>query len=254
MPLVALVAGLSILLGACAGSDDPVEPVGSDAVDTEVDDERSDPTDEVSTTPTSEDGGSVVVVDGDDAVETAEDGADETPADPQAAVAAEIDQLEGDELEEFVARRYEAFWLAFGEARGQPDADPATAFPRLADLAAGQQLDAAYAELIDMAETGRALRAAEEPALPGLDNEQAHRVRIERIDDASAELVTCFVNDRQSVQVSDGAVISDLVVTVKAESTMVRTDGTWKLVRSQAVALDPGVAGCWLEDEALYPW
>ncbi len=162
--------------------------------------------------------------------------------------------MAGDELEDVLATRYEAFWQAFGEARTAPTADPATDFPALADLAAGQQLEQANAEVIDLAAKGQAIRAPQTPAVPGLDVDSAHRIRIERVDGSTADLVACFVNDRIAYRVSDGAVISDAVVTVKAEATMARTDGTWKLIRSHAVALDPGVAGCWLEGDADYPW
>ncbi len=182
------------------------------------------------------------------------DGAAEAGATSAAETAEAIEALEGDELEEFLARRYESFWKVYGEARQMPTANPAVDFPALADLAVGEQLEAAYAELEDMATSGRALRDPAERAVPGLDADSAHRVRVEQVDGGAATLVACFVNDRQSVRVDDGAVINDLVVTVQAEATMVRTDDTWKLVRSQAVALDQGVAGCWLEDESLYPW
>lgn len=168
--------------------------------------------------------------------------------------AADLDALDGAELEDFIASRYEAFWDAFGQARTNPTANPAVEVPILADLAADEQLEQAHADLVGLAERGQALRSPSTPAVPGLDRDTAHRVRVDRVDDAVAELTVCFVNDRISYQVADGAIINDAVVTVTAQATMVRTDRTWKLVRSQAVALDPGVAGCWLEDESRYPW
>ncbi|MEL6984249.1 MAG: hypothetical protein AAFO29_17615 [Actinomycetota bacterium] len=177
-----------------------------------------------------------------------------TPPPTTAVPTADIDTLDGPELEEFVASRYEAFWDAFGQARANPSSNPAADFPVLAELATDEQLDAAHTELVSLADQGQALRRPDNPAIPGLDNDGAHRIRVDRLDDAAAELTICFVNDRISYQVADGAIINDAVVTVTAEATMVRTGDTWKLVRSRAVALDPGVAGCWLEDESRYPW
>jgi hypothetical protein len=160
----------------------------------------------------------------------------------------------GPEPEDVVASRYEAFWQAFGQARANPTSDPSADVPILADLATGEQLEQAHSELIGLAERGEALRPPSTPAVAGLDNDAAHRIRVDSLDDAAAELTVCFVNDRISYRVADGAIISDAVVTVTAKATMARTDGTWKLVRSRAVALDPGVAGCWLEAVSRYPW
>ncbi len=261
--LALVVATTALLLAACgdAGGDDPtaVDGSGEQATDRTGAEAGGDVTTESETgSATGDDGAPGTGVDaaiagGDD------DGADGPSVDEgagraAAAPAVDVESLTGVGLEEFLARRYEDFWLAFGEARERPTATPALDFPALADLAAGEQLESAYAELTDMAETGRALRTPTERAVPEIDHERSHRIRIDAVDGGSAQLVACHVNDRESYQVADGAVISDLVVTVEAEATMVLTDGTWKLVRSRAVALDPGVAGCWLEEESLYPW
>ena len=165
-----------------------------------------------------------------------------------------LDELSGAELEEFLARRYEGFWSAFDRARAEPSPDPATGHPQLADLATGTQLDAAHAELAELAASGRALREPDQPAVPGLDHEQSIRVRVDSIDGATAELSSCLVNDLVAYQRDDGTVISDQVVTVQATATMVLTDGTWKLLRSQAVGLETGVGGCWNEDPSTFPW
>lgn len=274
------VAALALVATACGGGDDGGSELTTDTTSADVATSTTSATDgtdgaedgvTIAVETGGSDAGSTTDADGDpsggDTPVAGADGTDgdapapgegdeaaETGATSAAESAAAIEALEGDELEEFLARRYESFWLAFGQAREAPTANPATDFPALADLAVGQQLEAAYAELVDMATEGRALQDPAERAVPGLDNDAAHRIRIEQVDGGSAELVACFVNDRQSIQVADGAVISDLVVTVQAEATMVRADGTWKLLRSQAVALDPGVGGCWLEDESRYPW
>lgn len=172
----------------------------------------------------------------------------------QSDVGAPIDDLEGAELEEYVARQYEAFWLAFDQARGNPTANPEVDHTDLARYADGEMLDAAYAELKDMASFEVALREPESPAVPGIDHEQSHRIRVDRLEDGLAELSTCLVNDLVRYNVADGSVAESTVRSVAGKATMVRTDGTWKVIRARAVGFEDGVGGCWLEDEGLYPW
>lgn len=194
-------------------------------------------------------------VESDETGEAAGVESDETDGEGEAGTeGVAVDELGGAELEEFLARRYEAFWLAFDRAREAPSADPSTGHPGLADLATGVQLEQAYTELADLVASGQAHRDPDVAAVPGLDHEQSIRIRVEQVDDGAANLVACLINDRVSYEVDGGSVINDQVVTVLAEATMVRTDGTWKLLRSRAVGLDPGVGGCWSEGTNRYPW
>lgn len=164
------------------------------------------------------------------------------------------EDLTGTELEAYIARRYEAYWQAFDIARANPTADPGTDYPELFNLAAGEQLEVAHDDIRTLFESGQAIREPDVAAVPGLDANSAHRVRIESIDGGVAELVSCLVNDQVRYEIEGGQVVSSNVLTVQARSTMARADGTWKIIRSQATALDPGVTGCWLEDEANYPY
>lgn len=162
--------------------------------------------------------------------------------------------LAGPELEQYLARRFEAYWQAFDIARRAPSDDPGADYPELFQLAAGEQLELAYQELGELFESGHAIREPDTPAVAGLDANSAHRVRIESLEEGVAEVVSCLVNDQVRYELDGGAVISDSVRTVQARSTMAKADGTWKLIRSEATALDSGVAGCWLTDESDFPY
>ncbi len=197
----------------------------------------------------------------DESEPVAESGGDDGPmtAAESAAEVGEIlnetgQDLSGPELEEYLARRYEAYWQAFDIARRAPSADPATDYPALYNLAAGDQLDQAYTELGELFSNGTAVREPDVPVIDGLDANSAHRVRIESLEEGVAELVACLVNDQVTYNVADGSIVSDSVRTVQATATMAKADGTWKLIRSRAIGLEAGVGGCWLDDEADYPY
>ncbi len=162
--------------------------------------------------------------------------------------------LEGPDLEVHLARRFEAFWLAFDIARQAPSADPERDYPELAALAAGEQLEAAYDELRELHRTGHAIRNPETAAVPGLDADSTHRIRLDRLEIGVAELESCQVNDQVRYALVDDEVLSDSVLTARSRSTMAVADGSWKIIRSQATELAPGVAGCWLEDQGQFPY
>ena len=161
--------------------------------------------------------------------------------------------LGGSELEAYVAERYEAYWDAYDAARAAPTVDPASDFPNLAELAAGDQLAISHEALVELAEKGEAIREPDTPAIAGIDADTEHRVRVVLVDDSVAELSTCVVNDDVRHIVGTGAVVRDEVTTVTSEATMALTDGDWKLIRSRAVDISEGVTGCWLEPDAEYP-
>lgn len=165
-----------------------------------------------------------------------------------------VEELTGVDLERHLARRYEAFWLAFDGARSAPSSDPALNHPQLAAFATGDQLEAAYAELEGLAASGQALREPDQAAVPGLDNEQSIRVRVDLVDGVTAQLAACVVNDMVVYQTDDDTVVNAQVLTVEGAATMVFTDGAWKVLRSQAVDLQQGVGGCWDDGAANFPW
>lgn len=170
-------------------------------------------------------------------------------ADAEAATGSGGEGLEGAELEAYVAARYQQYWEAFDTARGAPSASPDTDYPDLFSLAAGQQLDQTYADIIQLHDDGQAIREAEEPAIDGTDAAAEHRVKVVSIESSVAELAGCVVNDDELYILSSGDPLgNDGVRTIESTSTMAKTDGEWKLIRSQAVAIDDGVAGCWLDD------
>lgn len=252
-----------LLLAGCTSDDSPAEdaiPGESSAADGEA---GSADADGAGVDAASTDGSEV----GDDAEGSGSDepdgdgsdsdGSAPPPEDPSAELGSILgetgEELAGPELEQYLARRYEAYWQAFDIARRSPTTDPDTVYPELSNLAAGEQLEATNAELRELSEAGHAIREPDSPAVPGLDANSSHRVRIESLEDGVAELVSCLVNDQVHYEVGTGAVVSDTVRTVQTRSTMARADGTWKVIRSEAIGLDTGVAGCWLEDESQYP-
>ncbi|MGH1493909.1 MAG: hypothetical protein ACRBK7_31700 [Acidimicrobiales bacterium] len=178
----------------------------------------------------------------------------ETAAEVGAILNETGEALSGTELEAYLARRYEAYWYAFDIARRAPTADAAADYPTLYNLAAGEQLDAAYRELSELFTNGQAIREPDSPAVEGLDENSSLRVRIESLEEGVAELVSCLVNDQVTYDVADGSIVSESVRTVQARATMAKADGTWKLIRSQATGLEAGVGGCWLDDASDYPY
>ncbi len=222
----------------------------------------ADSTDPVQTTdeqgdadPASAADGATPGVDGAKGIDVNVDGANVDVAEAVGDILVETgEDLTGDALAEHIADRFEAFWLAFDLARTAPSASPETDYPALLDLAAGEQLDGSYQALRDLHRSGQAIRNPETPAVPGLDVDSALRVRIDSVDGGVAELTSCLVNDRVRYEVATGAGVGGSVTTVMARSTMAKSDGSWKLIRSEPVALDPGVAGCWVENRSDFKY
>ena len=257
-PTIALLFAF-LLLSACSSD----EPAGDAAVKAEslnaaaVDGDGRDNTDNTDNADSVEAGAEEST-----AISSA-DGKDDADGEPTVSESAEAvgpilaetgQDLAGPELEQYLARRFEAYWQAFDIARRAPSDDPGADYPELFQLAAGEQLELAYQELGELFESGHAIREPDSPAVAGLDANSAHRVRIESLEEGVAEIVSCLVNDQVRYELDGGAVVSDSVRTVQARSTMAKADGTWKLIRSEATALDSGVAGCWLTGESDFPY
>lgn len=162
--------------------------------------------------------------------------------------------LQGDDLKSYLADRFEAFWAVYDEARANPGTDPMTDHAALAELAAGEQLAEAVAGVDVMRDEGEVLRESDSPAIDGTDTDSEHRVSVDLIGDGMAEINACVVNDDLTVDAASGAVKSSDVVTVRSVSTMVRTDGTWRIIRSRATEVTDGVGGCWDEPASTYPY
>lgn len=241
--LVAAALALLLVAGACSSDTDP-EVAGEQQTATA--DEQTAAVDGGEPAADGEVQPGIPVASGDGAA----------PAGGDAPVAAPTGgaNLEGAELEEYLARRYEAYWDAYDAARSAPTANPSVDFPQLGALAAGEQLDISYQSVIELAEKGEAIREPDTAAIAGNDANTEHRVRIDVIDGTVAEISGCVVNDDVRHVVGSGDVIRDSVATVMSTSTMALTDGEWKLIRSRAVEIDEGVTGCWLTDEATFPY
>ncbi len=204
------------------------------------------PSDREESTPDSDPGGELT--------DGADDSAGATMADDSATTVttgADVDPstLEGDELIAYVAARYRRFWSEFDRARQAPTADPEIDYPTLAGLAGGTQLDTSLDTIRQMHEAGEALQ---EPDQSAVATESPLRLRVEIVDASTAQVQACLINDAERILVATGDVLAADVRTVEADATMVWTDDDWKLIRSQAVGIEPGVGGCW-DNEADYP-
>ncbi|MEM7336990.1 MAG: hypothetical protein AAF467_00005, partial [Actinomycetota bacterium] len=188
----------------------------------------------------------------DEAADASEPDAANVESTPSAV--ADESEIEGDDLEVLLAERYEAYWSAFDEARQNPSADPAVDAPDLANVAAGELLDVSYQSVIDLAEQGQAYAEPDQPAIDGTDTDTEHRVRIELVEGSIAEVRSCVVNDDVRIVVGSDEVIRDAVVTVESTSTLALTEGRWKMIRSAADKIEPGVTGCWVDDPDAYPY
>ncbi|MEM7325090.1 MAG: hypothetical protein AAF531_18520 [Actinomycetota bacterium] len=245
----ALLAAL-VMISACTSDDDSDGQVGGQA--TALGDAVA-PDEETVAGPAASDGDAeeatrTIVVDGQSPPSTA------SIVEEVGEVLVETGEgLADEDLELYLARRYEAYWQAFDLARRAPTANPETDYPALATLVSGDQLEQTYAELKTLAELGEAIREPDVPAVAGLDVNSAHRIRVESLEPGVAELVSCLVNDQVRYDVATGEVKGQLVVTAQTRTTMARADGTWKVIRSLPVELTEGVSGCWLEPEELYP-
>lgn len=172
----------------------------------------------------------------------------------QVAVPSNADGLEGDDLEAFIAARYEAYWEAFDAARRSPSPNPSADHPSLLDLAAGKQLQQSYAQVIALFEIGEALRESDKPLIGGTDSGTEHRVRVELVDEALATVVACTVADDERYNVATDETVEQNVLSVESTSTMVIAEGEWKIIRAKATAIESGVGGCWLEGDDVYPY
>jgi len=160
--------------------------------------------------------------------------------------------LRGDALEQLLARRLEQFWDVYDQARRAPTSTPAVAYPELRLVAAGEQLQISYAAIIDLADSGHAVSEPEVPVTSGPDANAGHRVRVDWLDDASAGVTSCTINDDVRYETASGAVIDDSVSTVLSSSTLAFSDGQWKVIHSRAVEFSAGISGCWLEDDGAF--
>jgi hypothetical protein len=143
-------------------------------------------------------------------------------------------------VEEEVVERYEAFWEARFEANTEP-VNPD--HPGLREYATGAQRENVIEETERNAREGRAFRRPE-------NSQDRRSVEVLRIDDHTAVLQDCVVNDGIVYRVDTSEVLDDSVVTHNVEATMVRVDGQWKLEQARLVQRWEGVAGCALADES----
>ena len=84
-------------------------------------------------------------------------------------------------------------------------------------------------------------RAARQPP------DSQYRIEFEEfelVDESTAKLTVCVVDDGVVYELDTGAVVNDRVETSRAAAVMRREDNVWKLAERELLEEWPGVAGC----------
>lgn len=140
--------------------------------------------------------------------------------------------------EEEVLAAYAAYWNAVDEAFAPPQVRPDS--PALRQYATGQLLP----EILKSAEDAKAdnvVARIPEGAL------YSHRAEVVSIDEETATVRDCNINDEVIEVAGTGEIIDDGVSTSLYIGMLVREDGQWKVAVLDQVEAWEGVAGCALE-------
>jgi len=140
-------------------------------------------------------------------------------------------------VEDEIVARYKGFWDARFAANSPPNPDD----PALREYATGEQLDQVQQETRANLAAGVELRRATDPA-------GVQQVEVVSLDDNSAVVQECYVDDGLVVRTSDGSVVDDSVSTHNVRGEMLLVDGEWLLAKATLVQQWEGVAGCALAE------
>lgn len=140
--------------------------------------------------------------------------------------------------EEDVLAAYLDYWDAVDEAFSLPQVDPDSA--ALSQYATGEALDRVRQNADD------ALQASEAYRIPegGL---YEHRAVVVFLEEDSATVRDCNIDDTVAVDTSSGEVVDDAVSTRLYISMLVQEAGQWKVAAVNRESSLEGVAGCALE-------
>lgn len=139
-----------------------------------------------------------------------------------------------DPVADEIIGRYKQYWKARFEANQAP---PNPDAPGLKEYATGQQLDQVVAETRSNLEANLAVRRAE-------NSVARSSVKMVKVEDDSAVLQECAVDDDVVYRYSTGEVVNTAVATHNVEATMRKVDGAWRLASARLVQRWEGVAGC----------
>ncbi len=140
--------------------------------------------------------------------------------------------------EEEVLAAYLAYWDAVDEAFSLPQVQPDS--PALSEYATGEALDRVRQNAND------ALQASEAYRIPegGL---YEHRAEVVSLEEDSATVRDCNVDDTVAVDTTTGEVVDDTVSTRLYISMVVQEAGQWKVAVVNRESSLEGVAGCALD-------
>lgn len=137
-------------------------------------------------------------------------------------------------VEEEIVERYEAFWDARFRANQPP---PNPDHSDLREYATGRQLEQVIGETTSNLEARLAIRRPS-------DGQRRSRVEVRSVENDTATLQECAVDDGVIYQYETGAVVNDAVETHNVEAMMRRVDGKWKVEGVRLLQRWEGVAGC----------
>lgn len=138
-----------------------------------------------------------------------------------------------------IVARYKMFWQVRFEANQNP---PNPEDPRLAEFSTAPQLDKVRAETRSNLDQGLAIRRPP-------DSVARSSVKVREVNDATATLQECVVDDGVLYRFTTGEVLDAEVATQSVESTMQLVDGVWRLAEARLVQEWKGVAGCALSGD-----
>lgn len=140
--------------------------------------------------------------------------------------------------EEEALAGYQGYWSAVNEAFAPPQVRPE--YPALRQYATGQLLP----EILKSAQDAKAEKVV--ARIP--DGAQySHRAEIVSIDEDTATVRDCSINDEVIEVAGTGEIVDDGVSTRLYVAMMVREGGQWKVAVLDRVEGWEGVAGCALE-------
>jgi hypothetical protein len=135
--------------------------------------------------------------------------------------------------EQAVLAAYQGYWQALLAANNPPD----EFHPALRQYATGAALES-------VVNAARANRAARQAVRLPPDSVYAHRAEVVSIQGDTATVRDCAIDDGVVVNLDNGAVVNDEVMTRLATADLVREQGTWKVSYTKVEQTWKGVAGC----------
>jgi hypothetical protein len=137
-----------------------------------------------------------------------------------------VQQAEAD-----VRAAYDAYWAMSERLAGAPDPQD----PEIAQRTTGSARDALITRLTDLLTTGHAVR---------FGDGNVHDIGDITIDDETARLRDCHVDDARQTDVSTGETTLEAIATVLLEVTLANEGGSWKVKQLAEIDAWQGAVAC----------